>query len=200
MSLTKPHPQYERIKKRLAYVLDHYTGDVVDAMHTYLTRHDQGESDAAYKERLAISKYKPHFSFAIDSLAGQLFAKEDEAEREFGGVLGDPFEDGTTGERLWDDADGMGTAWLTMWKTLAPRLIACRQWWVLVEGVDAAAGREARVVLVDPRSVIDWIEEGGEVVEAVLAEEVETRTSVMQESKTEKQYVVYAREGWTVPF
>lgn len=195
MSLTTPHPAHAAILERLGYVLDHYTGAVPERGEAYLVKHEQGESDAAYAERAKIATYTPHFAFAVDSLAGQLFAKEDEAERECGDVLGDPEEEGTIMRALWQDADGAGTNWLTLWKQFAARLIACREWYVLVEGA-APEGGNGRTLLVDPRKVIDWIEVGGVVTEAVLAETVEVRGSVFDEPKAVAEYVVYRLDGW----
>src|SRR5579859_1234377 len=128
--LTFRHPLYDLLADRWQYAIDHYTGDVLDSRKvlTYLPRKQTAEAIDAYRERTALADYTPHFSTVVDSIAGMLFAVESAATRVWGppgdeeghfGGLGDPDDPTSEAGRLWDDADGAGGAWLSLWKRLA---------------------------------------------------------------------------------
>jgi hypothetical protein len=211
-ALTHEHPEYKARKERWRYALDHYDGGVLDDLPAYLQRHSQGETEAAYRERQKIVDYTPHFAFAVDSLAGQMFTVESEAMRswqladEDGNLilrdaLGDPSDTESIMWRIWQNIDGKGTGYPTLWKQLTARLICLHEYWVLVEGVATSEGGEptgeARIHLISPLDVLDWEEEGGSLLWAKVRHRVYERSGWRTEAQEAVQYTLYTLDGWT---
>ena len=199
------HADYDRERERIDYAMTHYEGNVLDSdkIKGFLFQHSQAESEEAFEERKKIAQYKPHFAFAVDSLAGQLFAKESDISRTFSGedddsrlTLGDPDDTDTIIGRLWKNVDGTGSNYPTVWKTLAPRLIANRKWGIFV---DAPTGEKSssRITLLDPRNVWDKIYDNGRLIEIKVYEESIVQASMQETPETVKEVVIYTLEGWT---
>lgn len=223
MDVTTTHPAYADRKARLDFALAHYTGEVYEPVanaagsaqatrrasvvgmkaEPFLIMHGQGESEAAFAERRRISTHTPHLAFAADSLAGQVLAREAEAERTWEtddgpGVLGDPDDPGSPMARLWEDADGAGTNWLTQFAALAPHLIVSTAagWFQYVDAGDPATGTPHRHVLVDPRDVIDWHAPGGRLEWAVVKERSLADRAPGQKAEPVVSYLVLDPFGW----
>lgn len=215
MDVTQQHPHYADRAARAGFALAHYTGDLFErtaiaqtddgATRTavclkgapFLLRHQQGESDTAYAERRAVSTYTPHFAFAVDGLAGQVQANEDDAEREWeGSPLGDPEDAASDMARLWRDANGEGLDWPTVWHTMAPLLVTATRWGVLVEG-DVEGSPYGRVTLIDPRDVIDWDDAHKKPHWVVLREGGHAAREPGDDAQAVERYLVVRLDGWT---
>ena len=198
--LNKKHPDYDTAQKRRDVAWDLYTGAVYDKLTSYLIQHKQGEYDGAYEERRKTADYTNHMATVVDGLAGMMFAVEEQAERDFGG-LGDLADVNSTAARLWRNADGAGTNYPVVWRKLAPALISLQEYWVMVEGlIEDAEGQvtgEASIRLVDPRRVENWIEDKtGDVVQCRVTEQVDARASIREDDDPVVQHVVYGVDGW----
>ena len=197
------HPEYTNNVARWAFAAAHYTGDLLhaDKLAEFLIQRSTGESDAAYVERQALADYTPHFGQVVDSLAGMLFQVESRATRVFGANvdpstgLGDPKDVTTAIGRLWKDVDGSGTNYITFWKQLAIELIVSHLTWVLVD--TNAAGDQARVKLRPALSVPNWLYLGGRLVEVLITETADERTSVESDDSLENRWIKYTLTGWT---
>lgn len=206
--LTIKHPKYEERAKRINYAADHYEGLVVEKKADYLYRYAQGEPSYEHEARVAVSDYTPHYTFAVNSLGGQLFPLEGEAERSWGRTreegegdttveitegLGDPSDEQSIMYRLWSSIDGEGTNYPTLWRQLAPKLVYANIWGVLVEGPDADHP-EARVVLISPADILDWADDGSWIK---VRHQVSAERDWTTEAKPEKRYTIYGTQGWT---
>lgn len=197
--LTRMHPEYARHVDQWTFAMEHYNGAVMDPdrVMRYLPRKQQAESIEAYRERTALADYTPHFSTVVDSLAGMLFSTETQTDRNWG-ALGDEDDENSVAGRLWANADGNGAAWVTVWKQSTVDLLVVHRVWVLV---DADAEGVSRIVLLPVTAVRNWRSQGGQLVEAVVAESADVRVALnspgpaYQEYRT--QYVHYTTEGWT---
>lgn len=197
------HPDYRAQVSKWNFARDHYESNVLDGsrVSTYLVRKAQAESEPAYLERTALADYTPHFSTVVDSLAGMLFAVEGDAIRFLGDEerpgLGDPTDEKSSMHRLWKNADGQGTGWLTIFKQLAIELIASHCSWMVVD--QDARGRAAVRHWPAP-SVINWWHdpETGDLAEVLISEVVDKRASIKESTaeKFQRSYVLYTREGW----
>lgn len=196
------HPVYAASSEGWTYAWDHYSADVVldtGKTKTYLVKRVQGESQEAFDERAKLADLSNHFAAIVDALAGMVFAVDSQAKRVFSdetskglGAVDDP--DSTIG-RLMRDADGYGTGWLTLHKMLATRLIVFHSYWGVV---DADAEKNPVLRYVDPLSVTNWRYAGNRLVEVLIKEEMDTRTSIESEdiSELESTYVHYKLDGW----
>lgn len=186
---------------RWNYARDHYTGDLLlpDRLMNYLIKKSQGETDDAFKERMSLADYTPVFPAVVDSLAGMLFAREGEANRiytkegEKNGPLGVLADHQSQLSRLWRDADGDGNGWLTLFKLLAAELTVTHKSWMLV---DAGQDGNPTVKLIPAADVVNWRYENGVLVEALLRECSDTRTSIKDDKKLEEQYIYFMVDGW----
>jgi hypothetical protein len=176
----------------------------------FLHRHAQAEDWDAYKERCRITDVTPLYPTAIDTLRGVFFAVEHDAARVFqkegADGLGDENDPETPIGRIWHNVDGTGLNYRGLWKRLTTRLIALsggRQHGavILVDGIPknkkGEQVGEATAKMIDPLDVINWREEDGRWVECVVKEEVDARTSIMDDAEPETQYVHYELDGFT---
>ena len=176
-----------------------YDGD--GALHglkaePFLVRHGQGESEEAFLERRRISAAVPYYGFAVDGLAGQVLAAEDDAERTWGeGPLGDPTDPASVMARLWESADGRGTDWRTLYAQLAPRLVAVKRWGLLVEA-GATSADDPSVRMVPPRAVVDWQGDPADPEWVVIQEVALAPRQPGEEAEDETTYLTITREGW----
>lgn len=189
------------------YTRDHYTGECVAPwkVPSYLVRKKIGEAMEAYEERVLLADYTPHFGAVVDTLAGMLAQVDPNAVRVFGkskkgrgvkvGPLGSLADMTTPMGRLNMDADGNGNGWLTVWQLHATDLTALHDGWVLVDGQD---GKNAKVKLIDTERVKNWRYEAGVLVEALLCETTDKRTSIREDptEMEEEQYILYKVGGW----
>jgi len=206
------HPDYAERSMQIAYARDHYECKVLEKAYqhkgsatanpstntAYLYRYVQGEPDYEYQARVNISDYTPHFSFAVNSTAGQIFPLEAEAERSWGlssdsGIqgLGDPKSEDSVMHRLWGNIDGQGTNYPTLFRQLAPKLVYANMWGMLVEGSDKEYD-EARVILISPTDVLDW-GDGWVKIRHYDYKRDDWRTKAERRTL----YTVYTLDGWT---
>ncbi|HRN54453.1 MAG TPA: hypothetical protein PK788_13235, partial [Gemmatimonadaceae bacterium] len=120
----------------------------------------------------------------VDSLAGYVFGKEDEATRVWRsaedadnpeGGLGDPTDPDTLAGRLWREATPDGEGWPTVWKRAAIGFLLHRRLWFVTESPDGVG----RVRMIMPWDVLNWrTDETGRVVEVLVRDEVDMRTTL----------------------
>lgn len=196
--LRHQHPEYSANADRWVYTREAYTGDVLDdrRVSSYLIKKSQGETPEAYKERCRLADYTNHFATLVDELAGMIFAVDGQANRIYtdqsGNGLGASNDLGTPIGRLYQDADGRGDGWLTVWKQAAVELIHSSKIWVVADATD-----QTPLVRIFPASAVpNWRYEGGVLVQVVLKETHDTRASIMDEPTQEERYVVYGLDGW----
>jgi hypothetical protein len=178
----------------------------------YLIQKEQGELNAAYKERRKISSYTPHFPFAVSSLVGMFFDAQGELTptwepEDATEGLESSFDRDVTGA-LEENFDGKGNsfeAWL--WDT-AIQLTAMGTVWPRVEGVvrDTSPGgepngsviEEAAVVTEPPIRVENWLEQDNRLKEAKLRTIVDDRDSLrdLQSEAREIRHIYYTPEGF----
>ena len=191
------HPTWDDSIKKWIYTQDHYTGEVLEKLDTYLIRRAQTETGDGYDERKKIVDYTTHFSAIIDSLGGMLFSSEaGRIKRDFGD-LGDKNDRETPAGQLWEDADGTGKGWSTVFRQLATSLIVNQTEWILIDPKDDGT---TRIHLVNPINVVNWItSEDGVPVEVLLRRTVDERISLMDTaSGFVDEYVLYNQFGWRV--
>lgn len=205
--LTYTSRDYDAEVDKWNYVADHLEGTVIDdkKIEKYLHRRQQGESDDAYTERKNIADYTPHFARAALTLAGMLWAVDYDARRRWtkeddGEGLGDPREEGTKMHRLWQNSDGQGTNWPTLWKGATIDAIAYQRFFVLVEGVQRDdAGRvtaEPSVRIVPPQSVLRVVrDDAGRPSSVKVKTTVDVERSQRRPFKTEERYLIFDEEG-----
>lgn len=195
---------------RWIYAREHYTGEVAAPWRiaAYLIRKKVGETIEAFEERVLLADYTPYFGAVVDTLAGMLISREDDTARTWGrtatgrassrkGPLGDVKDPTTLLGKLWMDADGAHNSWPTLWQLLATELVSVHDAWILVDG--GADGGKPTVKILQPESVSNWRYEDGVLVEAVVKEHVDVRTSVTDNPRQgwEAQWVRFTTEGWT---
>lgn len=199
--LDRQHPEYQRHVERWHFAWEHYSLAVLDReiMQNHLKRKASAESEAAYLERVHVADYTPHFSTVADALAGMLFAVEGQAKR----FLGDEkrpglgsFEDPTTSmHRLWRDADGQRTSWLTLFKQLTIRLIVQHRAWLIVDQDDDG---NALVRLWPATAVVNWwFDSQGRLAQVLVTEMADQRADIKADTRDIRQrWVLYTLEGW----
>jgi len=161
----------------------------------YLYPRVQGESGLAFFERARITKYPGHMATLVDSYVGGVFSVEQNAEREWGDILGTPDDPGTVMYNLWRDIDGTGLNWETCLYQDAGSMIVDGLVWYLADR--RRPGDPLRVHTIDPDSVVQWREENGAVVEALLWEKSWRQDSLeFSEPEEIEYYVHYTTEGW----
>jgi len=197
--LRHEHPEYRRNKKRWQTTRDAYTADLLDSekISGYLVRKSQGESPEAYNERCQLADYTNHFATLVEELAGMIFAVEAKANRTYsdedGNGLGQHDDLDTPIGRLYQDADGRGNGWLTVFKQMAIELVHSMKGWVVA---DATA--ESPMVRIFPAlSVPNWKYDAEGLSDVILKESADVRGSIMDEPGQEDRYVHYHRDGWT---
>lgn len=181
------------------YARDHYTGECASPWRipSYLVRKKIGETVEAFEERVLLADYTTYFGSVVDTLAGMMASVEPDDNRDFG-LLGDKEDKASIAGRLWMDADGSGNSWSTLWHLAGTDLVGVHDAWVLVEG--GTDGRvDSHVRLIPVESVPNYRYQDGVLVEALLKERVDTRTSIEDDpdQKYEEQWVKYTTAGWS---
>jgi hypothetical protein len=199
------HPEWTTRNDKWVYAREHYQGDVsaTDVVKSYLRRRSVGEAEVSYQERCDLADYTNHFGAVVDSIAGMLFAIEGSANRVFNKVtdgeqsdevLGDPADRSTPIGRLYADADGAGTGYLTTWKLLATDLLVSQMAWVMVDpGND---GETPHIRVFPATSVVNWRHDAFGLSEVLFEEVADTRASIRDEITLEYRYILFTREGW----
>lgn len=200
------HPEYVLLAPRWQFAQDHYTGEAVaeNKIIEYLIKKGQGESDEAYTERKALADLSNHFATVIDSLAGLMFQAEGNASRtwtkstaaagskEFG-PLGDPENVDSHMYRLFQDADGLGNGWLTLFKQIATELTVMHRYWMFVDAADG----NPKVRMIPPMAVTNWLYDGDNLVEALVREQLDNRESLEDFPQPMERYLRFQIGKWT---
>lgn len=188
-------PEYARDAGRWVFSRDAYTGDILrpQKMPRYLIRKVVGETAEAFDERLRLSDYTPHFGAVVDGLVGMLFSSEADAEFRYGS-LGDLKDPATPLGKLSVNADGEGHGYRNLWRLIAADLTAIHKAWVYVDGGPPGGRPVARILAAE--SVVNerWV--NGQLVEALVQEEVDTRASLQDDPRPQLQWVRYTQTGW----
>jgi len=193
------HPEYRRSWFKWYEAQAHYTGELLEEhqIEHFLIRKSSAESWEAYRERKNLADYTPHFSTAVDSLAGMLFQVENNAKRFTGSPavpgLGDSKNLDEPFHRLWHNIDGFGTNWITFFKQVAIELIHSHTAWI---AIDTIQGDNGVARLWPAMSVTNWRWEDGRLVEVVVEEVQDVRASIKDEPQFEERWVVYKLTGW----
>jgi len=197
--LRHQHPDYSRNSGRWQFIKDAYTGDLLDddRIASYLVKKGQSESPEAFNERCKLADFTGHFSTLVDELAGMIFAVESKANRVFQDEkengLGKSDDPETLIGRLYQDADGRGNGWLTLFKQVAIELIHSFRCWIITDSTSTSP-----VVRVFPAlSVPNWRYDAQGLAEVVVKEQGDIRKSILDEPGLEERFVVYTRERWT---
>lgn len=159
----------------------------------YLHQRSQGEADAAFDERAKISRYPNHMATLVDSYVGGVFAVEDKIRRTWGPKMGAPGESGTIAHTVWTDIDGSGTNWMTRLIQKSADLIVDGEVWYYG---DRTAGR-SRIFIIDPDRVVQYREEEGRLVEALVEEYPVRQDSLMDDPVETHEYIHYTVDGFT---
>jgi len=198
------HPEWAANHKLWKFTRDHYEGAVLrpELLAVYLRQKRQGEANDAFRERAEMADYTNHFGTIVDSLVGMLSAVEDDASRVWGlkdddgnvSGLGDPKDPDSVAARLYRDADGMGTSWLSFWSEVATELSLTHVGWLMAD----ARGEEDGAVLryLAPGAVVNWRTEGEQVTEVLIAETTDARGSLWEKGGESSQYLHLTLWGW----
>lgn len=192
------HPEYQRRAREWQKALDHYNGRCRDAgrIREYIVQRGTAETEKAYEERLRLAHFKPLMATAVDALVGMLFSAEEQANYvtvdDKGNGLGDRKNPKTLAGRLERNADGSGAGRVAMMKRLARYILVCDTPWAMVD----VAGEMPVYRVFSPLSVVNWREVDGEIVEALIEEEHDMRTSIMDNAQPGKRYLHLRLDGW----
>lgn len=190
--------EYRENYRQWCYARDHYEGQVLrdDKVTQYLVRKATAEDEHAYLERCQLADYTPHFGTVVDTLAGMMFRVDDEATRVFGTKdqpgLGDPTDPATPIGRLFRDADGKGNGWLTLFKQIAIELTVIHTTWGLVDVVDGQVVSR----YLKSEDVVNWRYGPHGLLDVVVREYADTRTSIEDDPNPGDQYVHFTLNGW----
>ena len=203
------YPGYPEKAKRWDYTSDHYSGNVLQKLDTYLPMRKVAEHPNAYVERKKIAAYTPHLSLVIDSMAGMLQAVEHDAMRQWHDPddpsvgLGDPAVEGTAAYRLTYNADGEGTNWRTFWNRVLIRLLTYREVGIAVEGVTEQVVQGVviktppRLRLIEPQAQTNKLMAGTVAVERVIKHVKDERQSVKDDNDSVEHYTLFRLADWT---
>jgi len=180
------------MQRSLSYSGQVFVTPPVKLIEQYLLGRRQAEHDEAYRERKALADYTPHFLSAVITLAGMIFAVEQDAERSWG-ELGDPRDPNTPIGALWGDADGRGTSYPAVFRRATVELIAFRETWGRVEGTEFDGDRVVApptISTVQALLVEDFFETDNPT-EVKTWHHADTRSSIREAPVSEKRWWVY---------
>ncbi len=218
--LEQRNPKWTDNRKKWDFSWKNYTGEYAnhDRIDLYrggkgkiiksdefLHRKVQAETPEAYQERIATSDPIMLFPTAVDSLNGII--KEEKTQREFGD-LGDPEEEGSTANKLWNNADNAGTNWIPLMKQAGIKQTVLHTMWALVDGIKERSFEtedgiqsevigEASIHLLDPQAVVDWFPNTNPT-QVLVKEATDTRSDITDtEADRERDtYILYTLDGW----
>jgi len=204
------HPDYETRKRRSTFAELYRTGRVQDKVEEsarrddgtriqqgslHLQRRSQGETIDAYRERAYVSRYPRHFGRVVTSFVGSLMQSEEKASRQWSDALGSPQEDGTLMARYYEDIDGQGTPLKQCLQSIADTLVTShRQWYLLDPPSDSGL---AKLHLLPEKDVLNWVTQDGRLVDVLIREHIDDRTSIEQEPGSQETFLRYTLDGWT---
>lgn len=177
-----------------------YAGAVMDPekLPRYLVQRATGESTKMFEERMRTVDFTNHFATVVDGLAGMLFAVEDEATRvtvdEDGYGLGDPQDPSSVFGQLWRHATPEGDGWGMVFKHLMIALCVTHVEWMLAFTSPTGA---PMIKTISPLAVPNWRVKDGQIVEVVVEEDVDARTSLSEDPDLiTRQFMHYTHSGY----
>lgn len=210
--LSYRHPKYETRHKRARFARLYRTGraareaekqatkasqaTVRDGHRLHLIRRSQGETLEAYRERVYVSRFPAHMSRVVTSYTGTLMQGEDKAQRQWGDALGTPEDEDTDMARYWTDIDGEDTSMPQKTLAVADRLTTSHRQWYLVDPPADPDGR-ARLHLLSEGDVVNWVSRDGRLVDVLVKEQADTRSSIEEQGEGQETYIRYTLDGWT---
>lgn len=199
---------YKDNVKKWTYVADHLHGRVLDPdrIDEYLVKRKQGETKEAFEERKAIADYTAHFLSGIMSLAGMLWAVDEQGNRRWGGDngegLGDVTKEGSAAFNLSRNADGEGTNWKTVVAGATVDVIAYLELWAVVDGYkfdgDGKAVGGPTLKLFPPQAVPRPIRRGGRLRSVKIITETDPVDDQKQKPGKIEEYYIYRPEGFEI--
>jgi hypothetical protein len=205
------HPKYEERRDRSTFAHLYRTGEVqekaeeaarkdrgtrIDAGDLHLQRRSQGETMQAYRERVYVSRYPRHMGRIVTSFVGSLMQSDKKASRQWGDTLGSPEEEDTQMSRYFEDADGEGTGLKQLLQNVADTLVTSHRQWYLVDPPSGDSDL-ATVNLIPEKRVVNWVTQGGRLVDVLVKEHRDPRTSIEDETEAGETFIRYRPDGWT---
>lgn len=185
---------------RWEYAMDHYTGDYAirelygGKISHYLKQKYQRENNKAFEERKEVTDPVLHFATIVDSINGVMASKQDQTKRDFG-AFGDPMENGTDADRLWNNADGNGTNWEPFFKRVGIKLTILGEMWGYVKGVTDES--EPCIVAIDPRNVVNRWPISGDPQQVLICEKMDLRRSMNDDGDSDAEvYTLFTLDGY----
>jgi len=173
----------------------------------YLIQRVSGEDTVQFQERLRLADFMPVFAIVADTYAGRMLEAEKQINRIWQGEdsedgLGDPKDPNTLAGKLWRQADGGRTSWLTMIEDAIILMVVCKEHYAVVRGVNrdkkGKVTKEPSCRLIEPWAVEDAIEDDGRLVEAKVFHKTNVQRSVKQMKDVRDRYTLYLPEGFEV--
>lgn len=205
--LKRQHPEYQANVPKWIFARDNYTGELLDwkKITDYLQQRRQGEGNEAFKERARCADYSNHFAVVVDSMAGMLTAVQGDTNRTWGMSeeladgstkvmgLGDPTDQESEAYRLSHDVDGNGAKNDSFWTEVAIELSITHTGWLFVDPQDG----DAVYKYIVPEQVPNWFYDADDnLVEVLIQETADARTSMKDKATTARQYLYLTIEGW----
>lgn len=187
------HPDYSAALPdwRIAYA--QYTGDV----QSQLQQFKQAESTTQFDERRQLAQFHPVLADVLDTVAGMPFERLGEVERFWGG-MGDPEDLTSVAGRLMTNVDGHGEDLDVLSHRACLDLLLYQRTYALVEGPgDGGPYRsDARVTLLPPTAVPNWVSGPHGFEQVMIRETVVEATSLTTEPRAVEQTLVVTPTGW----
>jgi len=208
--LSYRHPQYDKRKERSTFAHLYRTGKVQQKVKKqvrkdrgtrlapgglHLIRRSQGETMEAFRERANVSRYPRHMGRIVTSFVGSLMQSDGKASRQWGDALGSPQEEDTRMSEYYENADGEGTNFKQLLVNVADTLVTSHRQWYLVD--PPSDGGFATVNLIPEQRVVNWVEAGGRLIDVLVREHRDPRSSIEQEAQAGETFIRYRPEGWT---
>lgn len=160
---------------------------------TYLKRRALGESAAAFRERVSITRFPSHMPTLIEAYVGGVAAVEENWKRTWGAPLGEPSDPASTAFKMWHDIDGTGRNWRSAHNRAGTNLIVDDVFWSLTE---LGSADYPRTHIIDPDRIVDWHDEDGIPIWALLHEEVLERDDFHVAPVLVDYFKEYTVDGW----
>lgn len=201
--LKNTHPGYKEKAKRLRKTWMHYSADI-DKLRDpeVVIQLRQAEHNDDHDERIRLADYTSLLSMAVAGIRWRLMRLEDDkakVTREWGATLGDVKESGTTASRLWENADGAGTCYLTLLEMADTRLILNEEVWAILEGLPSKDGPVPTLRLIESLAVVDYDTTRPSNPQWVkIRHHADVRGDWTEEADVRERYTLYTTQGYIV--
>ena len=159
--------------------------------HPMIWRRISTESAEQFVERVFTSRFPRVMAAIVDSFSGSIEGVESKDVRVYDDVWKAPPEDEKSELfNFWKNADGKGSNLAALIKRQAGRFTRFHRVWCLVE--------TEQVVFPDIKDVINWRFDHGQLVDVVVKERVDARSTIKQDpAKTiEDRFIHYHVDGF----